>query len=926
MDMRKRAAAFFCALMLTAACLPAAAAEDGSASALPELRCAAEDYTAASPTPAVGTVQGRTALLFDEGTDWIEWTVDVPQAGSYEILPEYCPLTDTGMDIRRTVTVNGEVQHEDHENATLARWWRFTGERTVNALGDEVSPAQSEVLSWRTGSLYDAEGLQTRPLCFSLRQGKNTIRLTYVAEDIALTGLTIRAPEQTPTYAELKADYAARGYRDAAQTVCFEAEDHVEEKSSAGVSVASDSDPAMTPANGDTRRLNMVGGGGVSTETVWRFSVPADGLYTLALRDSVAAQDGISTYHTLRIDGRVPCDELWELALPYQSRWRTETVSAADGEPIRLYLTAGEHTLSARTVCGPLSTQYRVIYRDYLLLTRLIRDVTKVTGTTPDVNYDYQITTAIPDIVPRLTDLRDHLLAAEEAVRALADGKSRLANQIRSVAVQLGELIDRPDTIPRRLTDLQTLTSTYASVTGSLRSGTFSLDRFWLCAPEQTQPDYRSTFWQRAGAFFRSFFQSFVRDYNAVSADDGSGESIEVWIARGKEWAELISRLTDTYFSPETNIRVRINVLPTGQLNAGGINPIMLAIAAGTAPDAALGVQGNSPFEYAIRGAAADLSGMEGFDEVYDRFLPALFTSVRWKNGIYALPETANARLMYYRTDILAELGIDPPDTWDEVYGTVLPLLYKNGMEMCIPTMYDVFLYQHGGEYYTADGLKSGLGTREAYLAFAELIALYTDYGVPVSMNFFNRFRTGEAPIGIDSLSSYMTFKTAAPEIAGRWSIAPIPGRVREDGQIDRSYAGMLSESCFILGGSDRQQAAWRYLSWWTSDETQTRFSREVEQRMGTQARWLSANNAAFDRLSFTKQEKAAIAVSRQWGRDVPQVVGGYFSGRHITNAYTRCVVDGDSPRASLEQCVEDIDVELIRRQKDFSIGEGEGS
>ena len=878
-------------------------------------------FTEASAVPGTGEVQGKQALMWREEVEWIEWEVTVPEAGEYTLELEYCPLADTGMTIHRGIWINGETQHADHENAMLDRFWVYEGERSFNSIGDEVSPMQTELLAWRSMRFMDGEGLETTPLVFSLKQGVNTIRMTYVSEEVAIRRLSVLLPEKSPAYSECEKEYRDKGYKDAGQSVRFEAEDALTEKNSSTIFQTTDNEPSMTPANDDNKKINMVGGWNVAASATWTFTVPETGLYTLYLRDNVSAQDGMDTYCTIRVDGKVPFEELWEYPLSYQSRWRTEVIAQEDGTPMKFYLEAGkEHTLTLRTVCGPLREQNRIINEDYLKLTKLIRDIIKITGSSPDVNYDYQITTAIPDIVPRLQELAENMETAEKQVGLLAKNASRLANQMHSIAVQLRELVEKPDTIPRRLTDLQTLTSSYASVVGGLKSGAFSLDSFWLTPPEDKIADYKSSFFQKVVVFFRDFFLSFIRDYSVQAEQAGVEETIEVWVSRGKEWAEIIQRLSDTYFTPEKRIGVRINVLPTGQLNAGGINPIMLAIAAGTEPDVALGVSGTSPFEYAIRNAAADLSVLDDFDKVYSRFQQSLFVPMTYNQGIYGLPETMNLRVMYYRTDIFDELGLTPPDTWDEVYNTVLPLLYKNGMEMSIPNMYDVFLYQNGGSYYTEDGLRSGLDSREAYLAFSELISLYTDYGIPVAMNFFNRFRTGEAPIGIDTVASYMTYKSAAPEIAGRWAIAPIPGKVQENGEINRSYAGMLTESCFILESTDKKDAAWEFLKWWTSDDMQTQFQREVESRMGTQARWLSANTAAFDKLAWSRQERETLGISRKWGSEAPQVIGGYFSGRHITNAFTRCVVDGDKPRDSLEKCVEDINMELIRRQKDFHI------
>src|SRR5699024_2840624 len=108
------------------------------------------------------------------------------------------------------------------------------------------------------------------------------------------------------------------------------------------------------------------------------------------------------------------------------------------------------------------------------------------------------------------------------------------------------------------------------------------------------------------------------------------------------------------------------------------------------------------------------------------------------------------------------------------------------------------FIYQHGAEYYIDDDMRSGLGTSEAYRAFKECSELYTNYAIPAVASFFNRMRTGEMPMGIGNYSLYMQLSVAAPELAGRWGIAPIPGTKNIDNTVDRSN-GILSGECDII-------------------------------------------------------------------------------------------------------------------------------
>lgn len=876
----------------------------------------AEDTVGRRAVPVSPSGAEADGIQWTEAAGSVTYEVTLPRAGTYALFLTWRALKDSGMPIQRAVSVNGG----DAVHTALPRVWSFDGESHVNRLGNEVCPAQSEKLETVSDWLYDENGLYAEPLRFDMEAGRNVLCFEFLTEEIEVFAVEVREVGDLPSYAELEAEYAARGWRDAPQTLVFEAEQTLTRKTDSSIVIASDADPAMTPANGRGTVLNAVAGfSSVGQAVTYTVQVPESGLYGLSLRDYVTAAEGMPAYVTVQVDGSVPCRELQAYPLLYRKRWKTEALTAEDGTPLRLYLTEGEHTLTFRSSCGPTAEYYTQLRERYLELNRLYRDIVRVTGNDPDPNYNYELTTAIPDLTARLQSQVRTLETAYQMLTAMSSEGSGTLNQLSSLAVQLREMEETPSQISRRLSDLQSLSSSYAEVLETLKLGGFSLDRLWLTAAEQPAEDYSASFLQRCRAFFRDFFLSFVRDYGEVSDGTEQEVMLDVWISRGKEWGEILQGLIDTYFTPQTGIGVRLNVVTSGQLNAGGTNVMMLAIAAGTEPDVGLGIAGSSPFEYALRDAVLDLSAFEDFDRVATRFSDKLLLPMRYQNGVFGLPETQNAMVMYVRNDILQELGLAVPDTWQEVYDRVLPTLYNNGMDMCIPARYDMFLYQRGGDYYTEDG-SSALNTETAYLAFREMVELYTDYGVPVSMNLFNRFRTGECPIGVDTLASYMVFRMAAPEIAGLWSIYPIPGRENAAGEIDRSAVSSLSEACVLLSSTDHPQEGWELLKWWTSDEIQTLFAREVTTRIGSSARWLSANDAAFYALPWSSAEVSTLQTAKRWATEARNVPGSYFTGRHISNAYTRCVVNGESPRDSLETCYEDIAAELLRRQKQFGV------
>ena len=153
-----------------------------------------------------------------------------------------------------------------------------------------------------------------------------------------------------------------------------------------------------------------------------------------------------------------------------------------------------------------------------------------------------------------------------------------------------------------------------------------------------------------------------------------------MWIARGADWGELLKEMADERFTPETGIVVNVNVIPSGQLSTGSVNMLMLSVTSGDAPDVALSVDYNLPSEFAFRGAAVDLTQFEGYEELAAQYYDTMFEPYRFEGGVYAFPETMDFTCMIYRTDIMGDLGLKIPETWDELLETVLPTLYENSM------------------------------------------------------------------------------------------------------------------------------------------------------------------------------------------------------------------------------------------------------
>lgn len=174
-------------------------------------------------------------------------------------------------------------------------------------------------------------------------------------------------------------------------------------------------------------------------------------------------------------------------------------------------------------------------------------------------------------------------------------------------------------------------------------------------------------------------------------------------------------------------------------------------------------------------------------------------------------------------------------------------------------------------------------------------------------------------PIGIQSYSMYNTLRVAAPEIDGLWEMAPMPGTEKPDGTIDRTSAAS-GTACIIFKNTKKTEEAWKFLKWWTSDETQTRYSLETESVLGLSARCSTANIKTMESIPWTKTQLKALKTQLYAIREVPQVPGDYYVSRNLNNAFNNTVVGGENARASLAKWTEETSIELKRKREEFGL------
>jgi ABC-type glycerol-3-phosphate transport system substrate-binding protein len=861
---------------------------------------------------------------------WVEWTFDVPASGLYNLGITYYPLEGRGASIQRDLKIDGAYPFMEARRISFERTWMDAAPPKQDNQGNDIRPSQVEAPRWQFSFFEDAQAMYREPYLFYLTAGQHVVRLGLVREPMAIKNISLISPPNVPSYANLKAQYDALGYAPVKnQQVIIEAET-AKFKSAPTLTSNYSPNPSVNPQAWGNFKLNVFGGyrwqrpGEVVT---WDFSVPETGLYQIGIKLWQGNQSRMPVYRSLMLDGKFPFDEMREIAFPYNFNWRVDTLSDSNHMPYLFYLTKGDHTITMRAIVGPASDTVRAVEGVTRELAELSRRVILLTGSSPDPLMEWDLKKEIPDLVPRLSAAAD-MLDNEAARLTQIGGGSRpnSANTLIEISSQLRDMAKNPNTVPNRLTQLGESQSVLGFWALDLQNGELEVDSLIVTSPDKLMPQGDAGIWAQLQMTIYNFLSSFRKQYTVVGNvyDPTTAKDavvLDVWMARGEEWGQILKGMIEEDFTVKTGILVNLHIVPPGSLGAGDTSVLLLAATAGQAPDVALSVNPNLPVEFAIRNALYPMSKFDDFNQVTPRFPKGALVPYQYNGQTFAVPETQNFNMLFYRTDILDSLGVKPPQTWNDVHDLIW-VLQQNGMDFYYPPGPDgltPFLFQAGGDYYTADGFRSALDTPQGLSAFKNWTDLYTNYRVPQYADFFNRFKTGEMPVGVSDYWTYVLLSTAARELTGRWAMAPIPGTTMPDGTINRS-AGGTGDGVVIFQQSKHPKEAWEFVKWWTSADTQVRYAIELEALLGVEARWNTANVDALNRLSWPRADIKAILEQWNWLQQRPVVLGGYFTSRHVDNAWNRVVLQGANPVEALDDAVRAINRELRKKQEEFGV------
>jgi len=866
--------------------------------------------------------------LYAEG----EVTVTVPEDAQYEIWLSYVNTTASTLPTEMTVTIDGKVLCAEMQRVKLNSVWVDDGVFPVDRYENEIATTPWQAEGTFEAGISDSTYRTAEPMLFELTAGEHVIAFAVQDGGMDLSAVTLKAPAQVPE--KQTGDTAGDAI------IVIEAE-QIAARNESSIRGAGEFNAQLSPYDNDYRKVNFLDGASFDEAgdmVTWNFTVEKSGWYNLGAYYRQSARADFPTYVDVYVDGAIPHAGAQFVAFDYTTSFKRMQAMAGD-DALTLYLEKGEHTLSFCINSAHLTPVYETI--DVLLeeINALSNDVKSLMGgATADAYRSYNMLKNFPDLVERLSGWAQMCEDSVTYIKQFSSNNSGAGfSSMTLSADQLRRLAEEPEDLPRRMSEFSTGSNSAARMLAQqltdMAINDLSIDQIYLYQSDAKLPA-KANWFENLWAGVERFFTSFVKeDYSAGAATektwvDEKGKEkpvIQVWMGRSRQYVETLQNLIDTQFTPETGIKVNLSLMPDA-------NKLVLANAAGTAPDVVLSLQYVVPSYLNIRGALYDLTKFEDFGEVAQRFSSGLFIPYILKDGVYAMPETVNFWVMFYRKDILESLQIKVPNSMDEVK-LILPELQRRSMNFYFPTAgmagMKVFpgtlplILQAGGSIYDTTIGDTTLDSEISLNGFREMTELFTVYNMPTdvpSPGFYQQFRDGTLPIGVADLATYNLLLNAAPELDGLWDIALFPGLTNEEGEVERWTTGGAETMAIMTAAEehDRLDESWTFLKWWSSAEIQSQFGNLLQSTYGSEYIWPTANMQAFSELPLRSAHKKVIIDQMEWMTEAPWVLGTYMLERELSNAFISVTADGVEARRAMDTAVKRINRETYRKLEEF--------
>ena len=315
------------------------------------------------------------------------------------------------------------------------------------------------------------------------------------------------------------------------------------------------------------------------------------------------------------------------------------------------------------------------------------------------------------------------------------------------------------------------------------------------------------------------------------AASGGNSEDVTelTVVAANSPWVEGLKSLGKQY-EEETGVKINVEAYGNEQLNDN--YKVKLNAQSSDFDVMAYQVQ-DVMREFSRNGWLADMTDYveSDADWNWEDFQQPARDAVQLDGVVYGVPVMTEREIVYYRTDLLEQAGIEVPKTLDDLEDAIAELndpengLYgiaMRGSRVPLVTQLSSFLYSFGGDFQDEDG-NATIDSPEAVEAFQFYGDLLRNYGPPGATNMgwveaSALFAQGKAAFYIDADSQAYTFldedNSAVVDTVG---FAQFP-----EGPAGSKFYNIVPQTVGINAFSKKQDAAWEFIKWVTNEENTT--------------------------------------------------------------------------------------------------------
>ncbi|WP_420112930.1 ABC transporter substrate-binding protein [Pseudactinotalea sp.] len=259
-------------------------------------------------------------------------------------------------------------------------------------------------------------------------------------------------------------------------------------------------------------------------------------------------------------------------------------------------------------------------------------------------------------------------------------------------------------------------------------------------------------------------------------SDPDSPVVLEYW-----SWAPNIEAVVSIWNEANPDIQVEVNT------SAGGAEitaKLLAANEAGNLPDLSNITYDNLP-TLVVNGIADDVTDVMG--DRQDATAAPAWNLTTFDGVNYAVPQGTSPQMLFYRTDVFADLGLEPPATWEE-YADAARVIHENDPDTYLSTfpandgsLFAALAQQAGAQWWSSDGEQWSVDIDgEASVKVADYWQGLVDEGVVATMK--TNTPEWQAAVADGTLVSWLgavwsppLIAQNAPDTEGLWAAVEIP-------------------------------------------------------------------------------------------------------------------------------------------------------